>query len=203
MLRKPRYKVGRRLGAGVYEKCQTQKFALSEARHAKSQRGKRRRKNLSDYGLQFIEKQKVRYTYGITEKQFSNYVKDAVKSKESNAATVLYESLETRLDNTVYKLGLAATRVQARQLVSHGHFLVNGRKLTIPSFRVKKGDIIKIREGSQKSVLFTNLEKRLKEYELPAWLEFNVSKVEGSMKGKPQKTDTFLDLNAVLEFYSR
>lgn len=202
MIRKPKYKIGRRLGPGVFEKCQTQKFALSEARHAKK-RIKRRPKALSDYGLQLLEKQKTRYSYGLTEKQFSNYVKDAIKAKDVNAALKLYENLESRLDNTVYRLGIADTRSMARQMVSHGHFTVNGRRVTIPSRRMKTGDIVSIRERSKKSILFSNLDKKLKDFNIPNWLQLDVKKVEAVVKGKPKKEETFFDLNAVLEFYSR
>ena len=202
MINKPKYKIGRRLGAGVYDKCQTQKFALSEARHAKS-RKKRRPRAKTDFAVQFIEKQKVRFSYGITEKQFSNYVKDAITSKGVNAADKLFENLESRLDNTIYRLGLAVSRTQARQMVSHGHFLINNRRVTIPSFRIKKDDVVTIREGSKKSVLFSNMGKKLKDYNFPNWLQFDVNKIEAKVKGKPQNTETFLDFNAVLEFYSR
>lgn len=202
MINKPKYKIGRRLGAGVYDKCQTQKFALSEARHAKG-RKKRRPRAKTDFAVQFIEKQKVRFSYGITEKQFSNYVKDAITSKGVNAADKLFENLESRLDNTIYRLGLAVSRTQARQMVSHGHFLINNRRVTIPSFRIKKDDVVTIREGSKKSVLFSNMGKKLKDYNFPNWLQFDVNKIEAKVKGKPQNTETFLDFNAVLEFYSR
>lgn len=202
MIKKPKYKIGRRLGAGVFEKCQTQKFALSEARHAKT-RGRKRPRALSDYGLQLLEKQKIRYSYGLTEKQFVNYVKDAIKTKGVNAADKLYESLESRLDNTVYRLGIADTRSMARQMVSHGHLTVNGRRVTIPSYKVKVGDIVSAREGSRKSVLFSNLSKKLKDYNFPGWLTFDVNKIEAVVQGKPKNDQTFLDFNTVLEFYSR
>lgn len=200
MISKPKYKIGRRLGAGVYDKCQTAKFAASSGKftgHA------RRPKALSEYGTQLIEKQKVRFSYGITERQLSNYVKKASLIKGAGTSEKFFEELESRLDNVVYRMGLAPSRRAARQMVSHGHFIVNSHKVTIPSYSVKVGDIIKIREGSKIKKIFDNLVERLKEYNSPAWLKFDPSKMEGSILAKPKNTETFLDLNAVLEFYSR
>ncbi len=202
MIQGPKFKICRRLGPGIHEKCQTQKFVLSEARHAKTKRGKKP-KQLSDFGLQLIEKQKIRFSYGVSEKQFYNYVKEAVDTKGASAAEMLYEKLEARLDNVVYRLGIAHTRPLARQIVAHGHITVNGKRVTIPSLRVKAGDTISIREGSRKSALFTELGARLKNYSVPAWLTFNPEKIEAKIAGKPKNTEGFLNFNAVLEFYSR
>src|SRR3989338_8960123 len=140
MISKPKYKICRRLGPGVFDKCQTSKFASVSGKYS-SKSGKRP-KALSDFGNQLLEKQRIRSSYGINEKQFSNYVRDAVASKGATASDALYERLETRLDNSIYKMGLAVSRALARQMVSHGHFVVNGHKVTIPSFQVKIGDII-------------------------------------------------------------
>jgi small subunit ribosomal protein S4 len=197
-----KYKMCRRLGPGVFEKCQTPKFVLSEARHTKSLKNKRP-KALSGYALQFVEKQKVRFMYSISERQFSNYVNSAVAHKGTIATEYLYELLETRLDNVAYRLGLAHTRRLARQLVSHGHVTVNGKKITVASHHVRIGDIIAVREGSKKSVLFADMAKKLKEYTMPNWLTFNADTLSGSIQGKPKNTDGYLDLNTVLEFYSR
>lgn len=201
MISKPKFKICRRLGPGVYDKCQTPKFSSSTGVSAGP--NARRPKALSEYGTQLIEKQKVRLSYGISEKQLSNYVKKATHVKGAGTAEKFYEELETRLDNVVYRLGLGASRRAARQMVSHGHFIVNDHKVTIPSFKVKSGDIIKIREGSKGSKLFTDLANRLKDYTAPVWLSFDVNKIEGKMLAQPKNTETFLDLNAVLEFYSR
>ncbi len=197
-----KYKIGRRLGAGVFEKCQTAKFVASEARHLKNSKNKRP-KVLSGFALQFVEKQKVRFMYNISEKQFSNYVKEAVSTKGAIATEVLFELLETRLDNVVYRLGLAHTRRLSRQMTSHGHITVNGKKTTVPSLRVKVGDIIAVREGSKKSVMFADMAKKMKEYTIPNWLNFNVDTMSGKIAGKPKNIEGFLDLNTVLEFYSR
>jgi len=196
------YKICRRLGSGVFEKCQTTKFAMSEARHAKNGKGKRP-KPLSGYATQFIEKQKVRFMYGISERQFSNYIKEAVNQKGVSATEYLFELLENRLDNVVYRLGITHSRRLSRQMVSHGHILVNGKKTTVPSQHVNIGDIISIREGSKKSVLFSDMVNKMKEYTCPNWLTFNVDSLSGKVQGKPKNTEGYIDLNTVLEFYSR
>jgi small subunit ribosomal protein S4 len=196
------YKICRRLGPGVFEKCQTTKFAMSEARHAKNLKNKRP-KPLSGYATQFIEKQKVRFMYGISERQFSNYIKEAVSHKNVSTNEYLFELLETRLDNVVYRLGLTHSRRLSRQMVSHGHILVNGKKTTVASQRVKIGDIVAVREGSKKSVLFADMVNKMKEYNCPNWLIFDAEKLEGKVQGKPKNNEGYIDLNTVLEFYSR
>lgn len=200
----PKYKICKRLGSSVFEKCQTQKFMLSEARSLKSSR-KRRRKTLSDYGRQLIEKQKVRYTYGISEKQLSNYIKEAVSKKGVIPMEKLFENLELRLDNIIYQLGLANTRGLSRQIASHGHILINGRKMTIPSHRLSKGDTIEIREGSKNKVIFTAIDERLAEHKAPGWLSFDKKKMTGVVVEKPAYESSLVafDMGAVLEYYSR
>jgi small subunit ribosomal protein S4 len=197
-----KYKIGRRLGSGVFEKCQTIKFAMSEARHAKNSKNKRP-KPLSGYAQQFLEKQKVRFMYGISERQFSNYIKEAISHKGVSANEYLFELLENRLDNVVYRLGLAHSRRLSRQMVSHGHIIVNGKKTTVPSFRVQIGYVVAIREGSKKSSLFGDMTNKMKEYTLPNWLTFNVDSLSGTVQGKPKNIEGYIDLNTVLEFYSR
>ncbi len=194
MLTKPKFKICKRLGPGVYDKCQTPKFSPGVPKRGKA---------LSEYGTQLIEKQKVRFSYGITEKQLSNYVKKASLIKGAGTAEKFYEELESRLDNIVYRFGLAPSRRQARQMVSHGHFTVAGHKVTVPSYQIKTGEVISVREGSKGSKLFADLEVRLKDYTAPKWLSFDINKMEGKVLAKPQNTEGFFDLNAVLEFYSR
>ncbi|MEI6580659.1 MAG: 30S ribosomal protein S4 [bacterium] len=200
MISKPKFKICKRLGAGVYDKCQTTKFSTSTGGFNPSAR---RPKALSEYGTQLNEKQKIRFSYGITERQLSNYVKKASLTKGAHTAEKFYEELETRLDNVVYRMGMANSRRGARQMVSHGHFIVNDHKVTIPSYQVKVGDIIKIREGSKTKKIFDNLAERLKDYKAPSWISFDITKIEGKITDKPKNIETFLDLNVVLEFYSR
>jgi small subunit ribosomal protein S4 len=200
MISKPKFKICRRLGPGVYDKCQTSKFVISAKAGLP---GARRPKAPSEYGAQLIEKQKIRFSYGISERQLSNYVKKASHIKGAGTAENLYEGLESRLDNVVYRMGLAPSRRGARQMVSHGHFIVNNTKVTIPSYELKSGDIIKIREGSKSKKIFDNLADKIKDYNPPIWLHFDVNILEGKILEKPKNTESFLDLNAVLEFYSR
>ena len=163
----------------------------------------RRPKALSEYGTQLIEKQKTRFSYGITERQLSNYVKNAILAKGAGTAQTLFERLEFRLDNAVYRMGLSASRRAARQMVSHGHFIVNDKKVTIPSYELRSGDVIKIREGSRLKKIFDNLGEKIKDYNPPTWITFDVSVMAGKILDKPKNTESFIDLNAVLEFYSR
>jgi small subunit ribosomal protein S4 len=200
MISKPKFKICRRLGPGVYDKCQTAKFAASAT---KTLPGGKRPKAPTEYGAQLIEKQKIRFSYGISERQLSNYVKKASHIKGAGTAEKLYESLESRLDNVIYKMGLGASRRAARQMVSHGHFIVNDQRVTIPSYELKQGDVVKIREGSKAKKIFENLSDKLKDYNAPQWVVFDLGAMEGKILAKPQNTESFLDLNAVLEFYSR
>lgn len=196
-----KYKMCRRLGSGVFEKCQTQKYTASEAK--KSRSSNKRPKQLSDYGRQLIEKQKVRFSYGVSEKQLGNYVEKATNIKGMPVTDKLYELLETRLDNVVYRLGFAPTRRFARQLVSHGHFTVNGTKVTIPSLVVKIGDIISVRDGSRKSVVFADFKKKAETLTWPTWLKFSPEELSAEVVSKPKNEEQFLQLGTVLEFYSR
>ncbi len=191
----------RRLGAGVFEKCQTQKFSQAEGKGKNAKGG--RPKALSGYGLQLIEKQKVRFSYGISERQLQNYVKAASQTKGMSVTDKLNELLENRLDNVVYRLGFATTRRLARQMVSHGHFTVNGVKSTIPSQQVHIGDIIAVREGSRGSALFADFAKKMKGYTWPNWLKLTPEQLQGEVAAKPKNDEQFLKLDTVLEFYSR
>ena len=198
----PRYKIGKRLGASVFEKCQTQKFVLSEARSKKKRFT--RPKALSDFGKQLLEKQKVRYMYGVSEKQLSRSVK---KTTSSTIEPIhrLYQFLEGRLDNVVYRMGIAPTRQASRQLVSHGHILVNDRRTTIPSFHAKVGDIVSIRQNSKKKGVFLGLDEKFADYSAPSWVSFDIKKHEGKVLDIPKLSlaDASLDLESVLEYYSR
>lgn len=201
----PKYKIAKRLGPSVFEKTQTQKFAIAQERRAKV-RGRRGR-GPTEYGRQLLEKQKVRITYGLTERKFSDYVRQAVQhsGKEVSPAETLHRLIETRLDNVAYRLGLAPTRFAARQMVSHGHLTVNGRKTTVPSREVKVGDVIAVREGSRSRALFDNFAERFGEGRLPSWLTFDPKTMSGGITQLPttESADPAGDLSAVLSFYSR
>lgn len=199
-----KYKVCRRLGAGIYEKCQTQKFLAVATIGSKG--AKKRQSRPSDYGLQLIEKQKVRFLYGIREKQFRNYVNEAMShvSKTNTPTSALSTMLESRLDNTVYRLGFAASRAQARQLVSHGHFTVNGRKTDIPSYALSVGDVVAPREGSLSTQFFKDMAVKLKDVRTPSWLvRDSKNTLSATVQSLPNTVDAMLNLQVVLEFYSR
>jgi len=195
-----KYKICRRLGVGMFEKCQTQKF-LARQKTGKKQTNPRR----SDYGNQFLEKQKVRFTYGVREKQFTNYIDYAMThgNKGVKPANLLSQLLERRLDNVVYRLGLASSRALSRQIVSHGHITVNGKRLSVPSYRVEKGDVIAIREGSKNRVLFADLATKLKTFKTNDWLKWSPDFSSATITELPKETDPFLNCQSVIEFYSR
>lgn len=197
----PKYKIAKRLGAPIFEKTQTQKFRVKLESAPRAKRGKTK----SSYGLQLIEKQKARFTYGITAKQFGRYIKEVIDSKTVHGPEELYKKLETRLDNVVYRMGLASTRRFARQLVSHGHVLLNGKKNTIPSAEIHENDVISIREGSKKTNAFKEAIERSKTYTMPNWLSFDIDKMSGKVTKLPVLAgqDVLFDLGQVIEFSKR
>ncbi len=198
----PKFKIAKRLGAPIFEKTQTQKFALSEARRGRVRKG--RPAQASDYKKQLIEKQKMRFTYGISEKQLRRYVNDAVE-KSRQPISVLMSRLESRLDNTVYKMGLAKTRQFARQMVAHGHILVNGKRLKVPSHKVRETDVISVREGSKQSGTYLELVDKHEAASVPAWLKVDIKKMEGTVTSTPtyDPVESLFDPAQVLEYYSR
>jgi small subunit ribosomal protein S4 len=199
----PRYKIAKRLGATVFEKAQTQKFALSADRSAKNKpRGRGRQ---SEYGKQMLEKQKVRVTYGLLERQFRNYVRKALAARSAKPADRLHELLELRLDNVVWRLGLAKTRRGARQMVAHGHVTVAGKKTRVPSYALGVGDRIGVREGSREHGVLAGFEERFPENKPPSWLAWNPKTMEGSVVERPAAAsgESAGDLVAVLSFYTR
>ncbi len=200
-----KFKVCRRLGAGVFEQCQTQRFVVSQQKRSKVSNSKRAPKRPSDYGLSLIEKQKVRFAYGVSEKQFANYVEKAfaVAKKGQVPADKLFDLLEHRLDNVVYRLGLAHTRAFARQLVSHGHITVNGVRVNVPSYMVAMKDKIEVREGSKKKTAFAEHAEKLKQYTAPEWLKLSPATLNAEVIGSPKNPDPFMNFQAVIEFYSR
>lgn len=197
-----KYRIAKRLGAGIFEQTQTQKFALSEARSAKTK--KRGGRGGSEYGRQLLEKQRVRFTYGITEKQLSGYAK--VAYEEENPSLSLHRALESRADSIAYRAGFATTRRAARQMVSHGHITVNGKRTTVPSHRLTKGDVIAVREGSRSSALFAHLgNSEVVKRTPPNWLEVDTDAMKITVLGETSYSagEAGLDYSAVFEFYSR
>lgn len=200
----PKFKICKRLGGAVFEKCQTQKFTLAEARQKGGGRGKRPGA-ASDYKRQLLEKQKMRYTYGLSERQLSRYVHESVE-KSADPTRALMTRLESRLDNVVYRLGLAKTRRLARQMVSHGHIIVDGRKVTIPSYQVAEGESVAVRPESKSSALFAALlGDEPAETKVPVWLSFDRKALGGAVEAAPSYDahELLFDLDQVLEYYSR
>ena len=160
---------------------------------------------LSEFGSQLKEKQKVKFLYGLRERQFKNLVSKAISAKSAETSRMIIELLETRLDNVVYRLGFAPSRSAARQMVGHGHIWVNGRRVTIPSRKMKVGQIVSIRPQSAGLGIFRDLDLRLKKYQAPGWLDLDLAKREGKVRALPaaEEVDTGANLNSVIEFYSR
>lgn len=168
---------------------------------------KRKPRPLSEYGRQLREKQELKEQYNLRERQFSKYVKQVLSKAKGTGSSpeLLMRELETRLDNVVYRMGLAQTRNQSRQMVSHGHFLVNGRPSDIPSHRLKTGDVVTVHPSSLGTALFKNAQTILKKYEAPKWLKLDKDKLEAELVGEPtlEEIAPNVELSLVFEFYSR
>ena len=188
------------------ERCFTPKCALERRAYAPGMHGRQAqfRRKESEYGLQLREKQKARRIYGVLERQFRRYFKEAERRKGLTGVNLLI-ILESRLDNVVYRLGFADSRAQARQLVRHGHFDVNGRKTNTPSFLVKAGDVITVRERSKKITYFRDLSTVMEHKVVPEWLSLDIPKMEGRVLTLPTREDIDASLNEhlIVEYYSR
>ncbi len=195
----------RALGVKLFlkgERCNSQKCAMIRRPYRPGMHGKRRRGAASEYAQQLLEKQKVKITYGLKEAQLYKLFKELMTKSDSLGQAVI-GSLERRIDNTVFRLGFAPSRTSARQYVSHGHFLINNRKITIPSCLVKVNDIISIRPNSKKCLIFKNLPDIISKRALPGWLEIDKDKLEGRVKLLPKETEALFDINLVVDYYSR
>lgn len=198
----------RRAGEKLFlkgEKCFIAKCPLTRRNYPPGMHGGKVQRKGTGYSGQLQEKQKAKWVYGLREAQFRNYVFKAVK-KKGNTAQNLLQMLERRLDNVIYRLGLAKSRQAARQLVSHGHFLINNQKVNIPSFQVKPNETITWREKSKKSKFFADLPQILAKYEPPAWLSLDKQNLTAKVLGLPQEGDLLqmnFDPKKIIEFYSR
>ncbi|CAK7040272.1 MAG: 30S ribosomal protein S4 [Eubacterium sp.] len=197
----------RREGMKLYlkgERCySTNKCAFERRPTPPGQHGKRRTK-LSEYGLQLREKQKVKRIYGVLEKQFAHYFDLAEKQKGITGSNLL-EILETRLDNVVYRLGLATSRKEARQLVQHAHFLVNGKKVNVPSYLIKEGDTIEVKAKSKKSPKFKEILEATENRAVAPWLSADLDTLSGKVIGRPTKEDIDVEIaeHLIVELYSK
>jgi small subunit ribosomal protein S4 len=189
MLVGPKYKICKRLGSSVFEKCQTQKYQLAEAR-APRRTARPKRGGGSDFGAQLLEKQKGRFTYGLSESQFARYVHEAMDTRGVDSTVGLMNRLEARLDNVVFRAGLTKTRRAARQMVSHAHIMVNGKRLSIPSHRVSAGDTISIKEGSKASPMFANRKEAVAETKTPTWMTMGADGLTVTIAQQPTISTT-------------
>lgn len=199
-----REKKERSVGAKLFLKayrCNSPKCATVRRQVRPGMHGKRYH-SLSEFGQQLKEKQKVRFTYGLREKQMELVFKKAAKNP-GMTGSMMITLLESRLDNVVYRLGFAPSRSVARQLVSHGHILVNGRKNTAPSRLVRQGDAITVRPQSRSAPLLAELPEKLKKYEPPSWLAIEPEKLEGKVLSAPKDFDMPFDVNLIVDYYSK
>ena len=191
-VRGPKFKLCRRLGVNVYG-------------HPKAMNrvSKGSRKKLSEYGLQLLEKQKLKAYYGVLEKQFVRYV-DKAKNSKDLTGSYLIKTLECRLDNIVYRIGFSNSIRLARQLVSHGHILVNGKKVNIPSYQIKANDVVSLKEASRRNELFLNNFLQLQSFKVP-YIEKNLEEFSGKLIRLPERDEVPIEVNEILvvEFYSR
>lgn len=198
-----RGKLVRKFGVNVFGNPKYDRL-LNRKSYAPGQHGQTRRRRLSNYGVQLQEKQKIKSMYGLLEKQFKNYFTKAEKMS-GETGTNLLQMLESRLDNIVYRISFAPTRPAARQLVNHGHFLVNDKRVNIPSYILESGDKIQVREKSKKMDLILDSMKRIKgDIDLP-WLELDKGKMQGSFLGMPERDqiDQTIKEQLVVELYSK
>lgn len=164
----------------------------------------KRRRNVSRFGRQLQEKQTLKEIYGLREEQLKHIFRQALRSR-SETGPLLIQMLELRLDNAVFRAGVAQTRAQARQMVSHGMFLVNGRRVNVPSQRLKTGDVVSIKESKRTSTLFDNFEKRMQNVRLPEWLQLDTSAYSFTVAAAPQPEEAGIgvDIRAVVELFAR
>ncbi|MFT5939638.1 MAG: small subunit ribosomal protein S4 [Paraglaciecola sp.] len=200
----PKLKLSRREGTDLFLKSGVRAIETKcKIDNPPGQHGARRGR-LSDYGVQLREKQKVRRMYGVLEKQFRNYYKEAARLK-GNTGENLLQLLEQRLDNVVYRIGFASTRSEARQLVSHKAILVNGKVVNVPSFNVSADDVVSVREKAKKQARITAALELADQREKPTWIEVDNKKMEGTFKRVPERTDLSADINEqlIVELYSK
>lgn len=186
------------------ERCYTDKCGYERRSYPPGQHGQSRRKKRSDYGEQLREKQKVKRIYGVLENQFRRYFETAERQRGITGETLL-QLLERRFDNVIYRLGLSTSRAQARQLVRHGHFLVNGKKVDIPSYSLREGDVVTVRQTSAKNASIAHAMEEVKGRGIPEWLTFDAGAVSGRVVSLPTREQINLPVQEqlIVELYSK
>lgn len=203
-------KICRRLGVKLFlkgQRCFSPKCAMTKRAYPPGIKGKRRKKGASEYGKELQEKQKLKKWYNLRERQFRNYVKDILKKRgrAEDAGVLLIKKLESRLDNVIFRMGFGISRAQARQMVLHGHFLVNGKKVNVPSYSMKKGETVTLRSQSSPKNIFKNLSTTIKKYQPPSWIQLDKEKLEGKIIGEPSLEEAAppSEISAIFEYYSK
>jgi len=199
----PKNKIARRFGVNLGLKTNAAKVAKRLNQKPGQHGASRRRSSGTSFGKQLDEKQKAKFIYGLRERQFRGYVEEANR-REGDSGVNLHQILESRLDNVVYRMGFAVTRAQARQFVNHGMFTVNGKKLNIPSYLVKTGDEIALRDNKQGKVIFENIVDQLSNATVPSWLKVDATAKKGSVLAKPMNDEfeNAFDVKLIIEYYS-
>lgn len=199
----PRNKIARRFGVNLGLKSNPVKVARRLAQPPGVHGPKKRRAAATAYGRQLLEKQKAKFMYGMREAQFRRYVAEATR-RRGDSSVYLQQLLEMRLDNVVYRLGFAVTRAQARQMVTHGMFLLNQKQMNIPSHVLKPGDTVKLKENKAKKNLFSDITERLAKAQTPSWLTVDAAQKSGVVTSAPAEKDfdKVFDVKLIIEYYS-
>ncbi len=200
----------RRVGAKLFlkgEKCESQKCPMIKKPYPPGQKPKRRKGHVSEYGKELVEKQKLRNWYDLQERQFVRYVKSVInkQSETESAGDQLLRTLESRFDNMVYRAGFASSRSQARQMINHEFFHVNGKPVDRPSYRIKTGDVISVRPGKRKKIIFAEFSTNMKNFAPPSWISLDVKKMEAKIIGEAlvEEIAPPVEISSIFEFYSR
>lgn len=203
-------KICRRLGVKLFlkgERCLSAKCAMIKRPYPPGQMSKKRRRSSSEYGKELKEKQKLKNWYNLSERQFRKYVKGILEKRGmvEDAGALLLIRLESRFDNVIFQMGIASSRAQSRQLITHEHFLINGKKVNIPSYQVKKGDKISFHPRSNKKTIWQNLSSVLKKHKTPSWIKLDANKLEAEIIHTPNLEEVTppAEISSIFEFYSK
>ena len=203
-------KICRRLGEKLFlkgDRCLSVKCAIVRRPYPPGQKSKKRRSNISEYGKELREKQKLKNWYNLSERQFASYVKDVLekRSAKEDAGMALLNKLESRFDNVVFQMGLASSRPQARQIITHGFFTINGRKVNIPSYKMKKGDKVGLHPKMTKKAFITDVPKIFKTHKSPSWIRLDDIKLEAEIIGSPTLEEMIApaEISSIFEYYSK